>query len=136
MALILGAPPTAHLAHHPFSPLTGFIGSHTALALLEHGYKITIIDNLENSFQLAVDRIAELATDKASNMTFIKADLRDYDALDKIFAETKSVFLYSHSIYTAHPSRGNYIHTTSLTHIFHLLCSALQIRCRHPLCRS
>lgn len=70
-------------------PNLGFIGSHTALALLEHGYNITIVDNLDNSFQLAVDRVKELAGDKASNMTFIKEDLRNYEALDKIFGETK-----------------------------------------------
>ena len=70
--------------------LSGFIGSHTVLCLLENGYKVTIIDNLDNSFQLAVDRVSELAGDKAVNMTFVKADLRDYDLLDKIFGETKS----------------------------------------------
>jgi hypothetical protein len=69
----------------------GFIGSHTALALLEHGYNITIIDNLDNSFQLAIDRVKELAGEKAANMTFIKEDLRNYEALDKIFSETKYV---------------------------------------------
>jgi hypothetical protein len=38
---------------------------------------------------LAVDRVKDLAGDKATNMTFIKEDLRNYEALDKIFAETK-----------------------------------------------
>jgi hypothetical protein len=38
---------------------------------------------------LAVDRVRELAGDKAENMTFIKEDLRNYEALDKIFGETK-----------------------------------------------
>lgn len=80
-----------HSIAFSFSQLSilGFIGSHTALALLEHGYNITIIDNLDNSFQLAVDRVKELAGDKAANMTFIKGDLRNYEALDKIFGETK-----------------------------------------------
>jgi len=33
--------------------------------------------------------VRELAGDKAANMTFIKEDLRNYEAIDKIFAETK-----------------------------------------------
>lgn len=88
-----GSRPPPKRAHGPLTRVPslppGFIGSHTALCLLENGYRITIIDNLDNSFQLAVDRVAELAGDKASAMTFINADLRDYDALDKIFAENK-----------------------------------------------
>lgn len=57
----------------------GFIGSHTALCLLENGYKLTIVDNLDNSFQLAVDRVVELAGDKGANLTYVKADLRSFD---------------------------------------------------------
>lgn len=74
-----------------FEKCAGFIGSHTALCLLEHGYKITVADNLDNSFQLAVDRVLELAGDKAANMKFVKADLRNFDHLDKIFAKGKYV---------------------------------------------
>ena len=69
--------------------LAGFIGSHTSLSLLEHGYNVTIIDNLDNSFQLAVDRVTELAGDKASNLKFVKGDLRDFNTLDRIFSRNK-----------------------------------------------
>lgn len=72
-----------------YSAPSGFIGSHTALCLLETGYKVTIIDNLDNSFQLAVDRVSELAGDKAANLKFVKADLRDFDELDRLFAAEK-----------------------------------------------
>eukprot|EP00890_Picochlorum_soloecismus_P000025 jgi/Picsp_1/1022/NSC_04506-R1_udp-glucose 4-epimerase len=67
----------------------GFIGSHTALCLLENDYTITVVDNLDNSFELAIERVVELAGEKAKNMKFIKVDLRDFDALDRLFAETK-----------------------------------------------
>eukprot|EP00889_Picochlorum_renovo_P008698 jgi/Picre1/35728/NNA_003188.t1 len=67
----------------------GFIGSHTALCLLENGYKLTVVDNLDNSFDLAIERVRELAGDKGSNMTFVKADLRDYDTLDRLFGSEK-----------------------------------------------
>ncbi|GAB4820615.1 hypothetical protein N2152v2_007661 [Parachlorella kessleri] len=67
----------------------GFIGSHTVLALLEHGYTVTILDNLDNSFLEAFNRMKELAGDKASNMDFIEGDLRNLDQLDGIFAADK-----------------------------------------------
>ena len=48
-------------------------GSHTVLSLLDHGYSVTIIDNLDNSFEEAYSRMKELAGDKASRMKFLKA---------------------------------------------------------------
>lgn len=39
----------------------GYIGSHTALQLLLEGYKVVIIDNLDNSEEEAVRRVVELA---------------------------------------------------------------------------
>ena len=47
-------------------------GSHTVLVLLEHDFKVVILDNLDNSFQKAFDRMVELAGDKAGNMSFVK----------------------------------------------------------------
>ena len=47
-------------------------GSHTVLSLLEHGCKVTIIDNLDNAFQIAYERMQKLAGDNAKNMTFVK----------------------------------------------------------------
>jgi UDP-glucose 4-epimerase len=67
----------------------GFIGSHTVLVLLEHGYKVCIMDNLDNSFQKAYDRMVELAGDKAPNMKFIKGDLRNLEDLEKAFSAEK-----------------------------------------------
>lgn len=42
------------------------------MSLLEHGYLVTIIDNLDNSFVEAFNRMKELAGDKADNMKFIE----------------------------------------------------------------
>lgn len=42
------------------------------LSLLEHDYTVVVMDNLDNSFQKAYDRMVELAGDRASNMRFIK----------------------------------------------------------------
>lgn len=54
----------------------GPAGSHTALSLLEEGYKVVIIDNLDNAFPEVYSRMQKLAGDKASQMTFVKVRLK------------------------------------------------------------
>ena len=63
---------------------TGYIGSHTAVALISVGYDPVIIDNLSNSKVAVLDRI-EAITGKRP--VFYQADLRDRSALDAIFQE-------------------------------------------------
>ncbi len=60
----------------------GFIGSHTCVELLEHGYEVTVVDNLYNSKQEAIKRVEEIT---GKNISFYKADLLDKDSLDSIF---------------------------------------------------
>ena len=38
----------------------GFIGSHTAVELLDAGYDIVVIDNFSNSKPVVLDRIKEI----------------------------------------------------------------------------
>jgi len=76
---------------------TGYIGSFTALALLENGYDVVIVDNLYNSSKVAVDRI-ELICGKRP--AFHEADITDEAALDKVFA--------------AHPEIDSVIHFAAL----------------------
>ncbi|XP_042500691.1 UDP-glucuronic acid decarboxylase 1-like isoform X3 [Macadamia integrifolia] len=66
----------------------GYIGSHTVLQLLVGGFKATVIDNLDNSSEVAVKRVKELAGEFGSNLVFHKIDLRDKPALEKLFAST------------------------------------------------
>lgn len=40
--------------------------------LLEHGAKVTLIDNMNNSFPRVFEHMTKLAGDKASMMKFIK----------------------------------------------------------------
>jgi nucleoside-diphosphate-sugar epimerase len=40
---------------------TGFIGSHTAVELLQAGYNVVIVDNLSNSSANVVERVREIA---------------------------------------------------------------------------
>ncbi|KAG5539530.1 hypothetical protein RHGRI_019918 [Rhododendron griersonianum] len=67
----------------------GYIGSHTVLQLLLGGYNVVVIDNLDNSSAVAIDRVQELAAEYGPNLTFHKMDLRDKPALEKFFASTK-----------------------------------------------
>lgn len=64
----------------------GFIGSHTSIELLNAGYDIIILDNFVNSKPESLKRIKELA---GKDFKFYQADIRDEEALTKIFAENK-----------------------------------------------
>lgn len=61
---------------------TGYIGSHTTVELLSAGAEVVIIDNLSNSKRLVVDRIEKITGKRPE---FIKCDLLDRDALDRVF---------------------------------------------------
>ena len=60
----------------------GYIGSHTAVELLNAGHHVVILDNLCNSSIKVLDRIQNLA---GPNFTFIQEDVSNASALDAIF---------------------------------------------------
>ena len=62
----------------------GFIGSHTAVELLNAGKEIVIVDNLSNSKAEAVRRIAQIT---GKEPKFYQADLLDRPAMEQIFNE-------------------------------------------------
>ena len=64
----------------------GFIGSHTAVELLNAGHDVIIVDNLYNSSAKAVERVEELT---GKRVKFYCADACDHDAMDRIFSENK-----------------------------------------------
>ena len=65
---------------------TGFIGSHTATALIEKGYNIVILDNLCNSKRSVLPRLEKITGKK---IKFYKCDMLNAAALKKIFAAEK-----------------------------------------------
>ncbi|XP_057763118.1 UDP-glucose 4-epimerase GEPI48 isoform X1 [Arachis stenosperma] len=67
----------------------GYIGSHTVLQLLLGGFRTVVVDNLDNSSEVAIHRVKELAGEFAGNLIFHQTDLRDRAALEQIFASTK-----------------------------------------------
>ena len=67
---------------------TGYIGSHTAVALLEAGYQIVIIDNLNNSSKEVLSRIEEIT---GTTPPFVQADLRDTDTVHEVFEKYSTI---------------------------------------------
>ncbi len=65
---------------------TGYIGSHAAVELIGAGYEVAILDNLYNSKAAVIDRIAEITGVKPD---FYEVDLRDAEALARVFAENE-----------------------------------------------
>ena len=61
---------------------TGFIGSHTAVELLNLGYDVVIADNLANSDASVIDRIETITGRRPA---FSKIDVADIAALDALF---------------------------------------------------
>jgi UDP-glucose 4-epimerase len=59
---------------------TGYIGSHTAVELMEKGFDVVIVDNLSNSFPEVVDSIAGITGKRPD---FIELDLADPDAANQ-----------------------------------------------------
>ncbi|WP_431223024.1 UDP-glucose 4-epimerase GalE [Serratia sp. L9] len=61
----------------------GYIGSHTVLALLEQGEDVVVLDNLSNSSEESLHRVAQLAGKAA---VFYQGDIQDAECLSRIFA--------------------------------------------------
>lgn len=62
---------------------TGFIGSHTAVEMIQAGYRTVLCDNLSNSSIVAVDRIEEITGVRPA---FYPYDAADRESLEEIFA--------------------------------------------------
>lgn len=60
----------------------GYIGSHTAVELLDSGYEVVIIDNLSNSKIDVVEKIKEIT---GKDFAFYQEDLCNKEALNEIF---------------------------------------------------
>ena len=59
---------------------TGYIGSHTAVGLVNAGHNVVLFDNLSNSNNDVVKRIVEITK---KDISFVKGDLRDTELLCK-----------------------------------------------------
>lgn len=64
----------------------GYIGSHTAVELLNKGKKIIIIDNFSNSKPEVLDKIKQIT---GKDFKFYEMDYLDREKLEKVFEENK-----------------------------------------------
>ncbi|GEQ37776.1 UDP-glucose 4-epimerase [Tetragenococcus halophilus] len=66
----------------------GFIGSHLAKKLINQGYEVVGVDNINDyySVQLKKDRLKSIGDD---NFTFYKLDLEDYEKLSQVFSDER-----------------------------------------------
>ena len=69
----------------------GYIGSHTALALLARGHELVLVDNFSNSQPEVLKRLAHLSgessSENAAAFSFQQLDICDAAALGAVFAE-------------------------------------------------
>ena len=61
----------------------GYIGSHTVVQLLEAGHEVVVFDDLSNSSELAIERVAQI-TGKGADL--VVGDITDEAAVERVFA--------------------------------------------------
>ena len=71
----------------------GFIGSHTAVEVLNAGHDVVIVDDLSNSKIGVLDKIKQIT---GKEVKFYQNDVCDKVALDKIFEENSDIFAVIH----------------------------------------
>ena len=64
----------------------GYIGSHTAVELLNEGFEVEIMDNLYNSSEKVVEKLKEIT---GKEVAFYKVDLLDINKMDELFNNGK-----------------------------------------------
>lgn len=64
----------------------GYIGSHTCLELLNSGHRVTVVDDLSNSSEEALNRVRELT---GKELDFHQVNLLDKPALKQVFINTR-----------------------------------------------
>jgi UDP-glucose 4-epimerase len=73
--------------------VAGYIGASFAFRMLENNNQVIGIDNFSNSTQ---DSISRLKTKFPDDFSFIEADIRNTEHLDKIFSENKDIKYFFH----------------------------------------
>ena len=64
----------------------GFIGSHTIIELDKAGHAVVVVDNLVNAKEEALRRVEKII---GKHVPFYKADVRDREALTRVFVENR-----------------------------------------------
>lgn len=64
----------------------GYIGSHTCVELLNKGFDVVVVDNFSNSSEESLKRVEQIT---GKTLKFYNADVRDRQAMDKVFCENE-----------------------------------------------
>ncbi len=64
----------------------GYIGSHTCIEMQSAGYEVVVVDDLDNSSEESLKRVEKIT---GKPVKFYKEDVRDKEALRRIFKENK-----------------------------------------------
>ncbi|WP_018692416.1 UDP-glucose 4-epimerase GalE [Algicola sagamiensis] len=74
----------------------GYIGSHTLVELINQSESVVVIDNLQNSTELALEKVKEIT---GKDLTFYQGDIGDAQLLKQIFEKhpIKSVIHFAAS---------------------------------------
>ncbi len=67
----------------------GYIGSHTLIELYKAGHTALVVDNLYNSDQESLRRVAEILG--IAQIPFVNADIRDREALEEVFRQNEKM---------------------------------------------
>ena len=63
---------------------TGYIGSHAVVELVQEGHTVLVVDNLVNSSEECLRRVAQIV---GQPIPFVKADLRDREQVERLFQQ-------------------------------------------------
>ena len=62
----------------------GYIGSHTCVELIKHGYEILVLDNFSNSSAKVFDRLKKIT---GQDIPYVDVDIRDEVGLETVFSK-------------------------------------------------
>lgn len=71
----------------------GYIGSHTCVELLNEGYDVVVVDNLDNSSEKSIERVKKIT---GKELTFYKLDINDEKALSDVFEKENDIACVIH----------------------------------------
>ena len=61
---------------------TGYIGSHAVVELIQDGHTCVVVDNLVNSSEESLKRVAQIV---GQDIPFVRLDLRDQEQVEQFF---------------------------------------------------
>ncbi|TPN86352.1 UDP-glucose 4-epimerase GalE [Aquimarina algicola] len=108
----------------------GYIGSHTAIELIDNNFEVVILDDLSNATEETIIRIGKIT---GTTPTFIKVDLKDAAATLKVFADHKDAVGVIH--FAAHKAVGESVQKPLLYYKnnFYSLLNTLEAQSKYEI---